>query len=379
MVGVVRRGGTSEPLAPLGVPRDLALAPFAARYRLSDFAHATLRNSGIGLVGAASGGRVPAASRPASQPADPPRPEARLLASLRSVARLARTDPDEPVVVLLADRILDADLRPVLGFHHSAAADLALLCVPAAGAPEHACVLDPDASGTVHGASTAGAATDPLALAWTGDLIVRAGSLACLLSTLEERSPGDDVAQIAVLARAHRVVAHDVLTATSGGRRAYWHEPSSIEAYYGAHMDLCTDSPRLDLYDPGWPVLGTGEGLPPAKVVSGEGAHAGQALDALLGDGAVIRGGSVIRSVVGRSALVDVGAEIEDSLLLDGCRIGRGARVRRAVVGAGVVVSDGEQIGYDDAPCASAVTERRHSGLTLVLPAGATRRASAPR
>ena len=73
-------------------------------------------------------------------------------------------------------------------------------------------------------------------------------------------------------------------------------------------------------------------GLPPAKVVSGEASHAGQALDALLGDGAVIRGGSVIRSVVGRSVLVEVGAEIEDSLLLDGCRVGRCARVRRAVV-----------------------------------------------
>ena len=54
-----------------------------------------------------------------------------------------------------------------------------------------------------------------------------------------------------------------------------------------------------------------------------------------------------------------MGAEIEDSLLLDGCRIGRGARVRRAVVGAGAVVGDGEQIGYDDADAASAVTERR--------------------
>ena len=47
MVGVVVRGGTSEPLAPLGVPADIAWAPFAARYRVWDFAHATLRNSGL--------------------------------------------------------------------------------------------------------------------------------------------------------------------------------------------------------------------------------------------------------------------------------------------------------------------------------------------
>jgi ADP-glucose pyrophosphorylase len=32
--------------------------------------------------------------------------------------------------------------------------------------------------------------------------------------------------------------------------------------------------------------------------------------------------------------------------LLDGCRIGRGARVRSAVIGAAAVVGEGEQIGY---------------------------------
>jgi carbonic anhydrase/acetyltransferase-like protein (isoleucine patch superfamily) len=35
-----------------------------------------------------------------------------------------------------------------------------------------------------------------------------------------------------------------------------------------------------------------------------------------------------------------------DSVLLDGCRIGCGARVRRAVVGAGAVVDAEAAIGY---------------------------------
>ena len=33
-------------------------------------------------------------------------------------------------------------------------------------------------------------------------------------------------------------------------------------------INATPDSPRLDLYDPGWPVVGTSDGLPPAKVVS---------------------------------------------------------------------------------------------------------------
>lgn len=359
MVGVVMRGGQSAPLAALGVPDDVALAPFAACYRVADFAYASLRNSGIHVT------------RP--EVPGTPRPGARLLAALRSVARLPRIDRNEPVVVLVADHILDADLRAALAYHDAAGADLGLLCVPAGSTPPEACLLDVDVRGTVRGASAASAEAAALSLTWTGDLIVRAGSLTRLLATLASCSLATDAVHIAALARAHRVVAHDVLDTRPGRRRPYWHEPSSIEAYYGAQMDLCTDSPRLDLYDPAWPVLGTADGLPPAKVVSGEAAHAGQALDSLLGDGAVIRGGSVIRSVVGRGVLVEVGAEIEDSLLLDRCRIGRGARVRRAVVGAGAVVGDGEQIGYDDEACAAAVTERRPSGLTLVLARNAPR------
>ncbi len=353
MIGVVVRGGPSGALASLGVPGDVALAPFAARYHVADFAHASLRNSGIRISDADAG--------------DSPGPRGRLLAGLRSVARLPANDPETPVVVLVADHVLDADLRPVLTYHRTVGADLGLLCIPAGGVSPAACLLDVD----LHGAVRAGDSATPLGaftLAWTGDIVVRAGSVDRLLARLKDGSVGTDAAHVGALTDAHRVVAHDLVRARSA-RRPYWHEPSTIEAYYGAHMELCTGSPRLDLYDPGWPVIGTGDGLPPAKVVSGESAHAGQALDSLLGEGAVIRGGSVIRSVVGRGVLVDVGAEIEDSLLLDGCRIGRGARVRRAVIGAGASVGEGEQIGYDDDVCATAVTERRASGLTLVLPA----------
>ena len=82
----------------------------------------------------------------------------------------------------------------------------------------------------------------------------------------------------------------------------------------------------------------------------------------------------MIRCVVGRGALVDVGAEVEDSLLLDGCRIGRCARVRRALVGAGAVIPDGEEIGYDEGDVPT--TRRLASGLTLVLPEPAAQRSA---
>jgi glucose-1-phosphate adenylyltransferase len=130
-------------------------------------------------------------------------------------------------------------------------------------------------------------------------------------------------------------------------------------------MDLCTPEPALDLYDPSWPIRSVTAGLPPAKVTSDPSCgHMGQAVNSLLADGCVIRGGAVIRSVVGPSCIVEAGAEIEDSILLDGCRVGRGAHVRRAVVGR----ASSSRTARTSATTSRCARASLPSGLTL-LPA----------
>src|SRR5262249_56998072 len=101
MVGVVVGGGTSESLAQLGVPADVAFAPFAARYRLGDFARTTLRNSGLRVLDG-TGGR------------GAPRPGARPLPAVRACAGSAPHEPPTLVVVLVAGPIPDAHPRPPL-------------------------------------------------------------------------------------------------------------------------------------------------------------------------------------------------------------------------------------------------------------------------
>ena len=130
-------------------------------------------------------------------------------------------------------------------------------------------------------------------------------------------------------------------------------------------MNLCTPRPFLDLYNPAWPVRAAGTGLAPAKVVADAAGRAGQALNSLVSEGSVIRGGLVVNSVLGHAVVVESGAEVEDSVLLDGCRIGRGALVRRALVGPGAVIADREEIGYGAVP--NAPGRLAPSGLTLVI------------
>ena len=79
----------------------------------------------------------------------------------------------------------------------------------------------------------------------------------------------------------------------------YWHQPGTLEAYYDAQMDLCTPHPAFDLHDPAWPLPAVPLDAGPAKVVSDAAGRSGQALNALVSEGAVIRGGVVMNTVVG--------------------------------------------------------------------------------
>ena len=138
-------------------------------------------------------------------------------------------------------------------------------------------------------------------------------------------------------------------------------------------MELCTPHPALDLYDPGWPVLPVASGLGPAKVVADRVGRMGQALNALVADGAIIRGGVAQNTVIGHGVVIDSAAEVDDSVLLDGCRIGRGARVRRAIIGAGIAIPEGDEIGYGAVPSGP---RRRRLGARRRAAARATARGS---
>src|SRR2546428_11130925 len=97
-------------------------------------------------------------------------------------------------------------------------------------------------------------------------------------------------------------------------------------------MNLCPPRPRLDPYNPAWPVRARATGLAPAKVVADPAGSAGQALNSLVCEGSMICGGVVGSSVLGHAVVVERGAEGEGSGLLEGCRIGRRSLILRWLV-----------------------------------------------
>ena len=94
--------------------------------------------------------------------------------------------------------------------------------------------------------------------------------------------------------------------------------------YLAAHRDFLLG--RIDVFDdPRWPMLTRFPELPPAFVASG-----GVVADGYLSAGVRVAG-TVRRSVLGPSVMVEEGAVVEDSVLMTGVCVRAGARVQGVV------------------------------------------------
>ena len=129
---------------------------------------------------------------------------------------------------------------------------------------------------------------------------------------------------------------------------AYWRDVGTIEAYYEASMDLRSVKPELNLYNRQWPLRTAGYQDPPAKFTFDQEGRRGTAVDSIISGGAILSGGTVRNSIIGRGVKVHTGAVVEDSIIFDNCDIGRHAKVRRAILDKNVRVPEGASIGYDE-------------------------------
>ncbi len=151
-----------------------------------------------------------------------------------------------------------------------------------------------------------------------------------------------------------------------GGDQPYWRDVGTIDAYFEANMDLLSVKPKLNLYDYDWPIYSLWHADPPAKTIleDVDGRRA-EVTDSLLCPGVVVSGGKVRRSILGNRVFVDEHALVEDSILLGGVVVGKGAKIRRAIIDKWTKVPDGATIGYDREQDAKhfVVTD---SGITVV-------------
>ena len=121
----------------------------------------------------------------------------------------------------------------------------------------------------------------------------------------------------------------------------------TLDSFWAANMELIGTSPKLNLYDPDWPLWTYQEQLPPAKFVFDDDGRRGTALDSMVSGGCIISGSVLRQSVAFSNVRVHSYSTIEQSVILPGVDIGRRVRIRKAIIDRGCHIPEGMVIGYD--------------------------------
>jgi glucose-1-phosphate adenylyltransferase len=129
----------------------------------------------------------------------------------------------------------------------------------------------------------------------------------------------------------------------------YWRDIGTLDAYYEANMDLCHVNPEFNLYDPEWVMRTHQPQAPPAKFVfADERQRCGTATDSIISSGCIISGSRISGCVLCPNVRVHSFCTIEDTILMPGVRVGRHAKIRRAIIDRDVFIPRGAVIGYNE-------------------------------
>ena len=134
--------------------------------------------------------------------------------------------------------------------------------------------------------------------------------------------------------------------------KGYWRDVGTIDSLWSANMDLLSDRPQLDLYDPKWRIYSVTPIRPPHY--AGEQSSITQSI---VSEGCQVFG-TVKRSVLFPNVMVYNGAQVIDSVLMPGVTVAPHAVVRRAVIGPDTVVPENARVG-DDGPVTLLVDQAR--------------------
>lgn len=397
ILAIILAGGKGERLYPLTRERGKPAVPFGAKYRIVDFVISNFMNSGIYALYVLVQYKAQSliehlrnAWRLGGLPDHfvivvPPQMrwgetwyQGTADAVYQNINLLRDFHPDI-VAIFGADHVYRMDIAQMLDFHRDHRADITVAALPVPiDEAQGFGILAADEEGRITRFDEkpkvpAPMLTDPTrAYASMGNYLFSHDVLIEALVEDARRSTDHDFGRTIIpeLVPHRGVYAYNFMDNAIPGIRpyeevGYWRDVGTIAAYWHAHMDLLGPEPRLDLDNDRWPILTAPFRGPSTRIILGE------VSDSILGEGALIDGATVRRSIIGRGVRVGRGASVEDSIIMERTTIAPGASVRRAIVDRYNAILEGERIGADGE------TDRRRfhvdpSGL-VVLPRGQTR------
>ncbi|MDR0986102.1 MAG: glucose-1-phosphate adenylyltransferase [Ruminococcus sp.] len=137
---------------------------------------------------------------------------------------------------------------------------------------------------------------------------------------------------------------------------AYWKDVGTLDSLWDANMDLLNPNIPIDLYDPNWKIYSRNPVMPPQYIGP----------DAVVENSMVTDGcevyGSVDFSVVFEGVKIGKGAKVNYSIIMPGTIIEDGADVEYSIIGENSVIGKNAKIGTDP----TAVANRDDWGIAVV-------------
>ncbi len=375
-------GGEGKRLMPLTADRAKPAVPYAGNYRLIDFALSNVVNSGYLKIVVLTQYKSHSLDRHITQtwrmstllgnhvtpvPAQQRVGKRWYLGSADAIFQslnLIRDDKPDIVVVVGADHIYRMDFSQMVTQHIESGAPCTVAAIrqPIEMADQFGVIdVQPENPSMIRQFLEKPTAPDGLPdapheiLASMGNYVFDADALVDAVTADAETESmhdmgGDIVPHFVGQGGAGVYDFKDNLIPGASEREVgYWRDVGTLKSYYEAHMDVVSPLPVFNLYNFDWPIYTSYGPQPPAKLVQGSDGRSPSAENALLSAGVVISGGTVWRSVLSPESFVDTGAEVSDSVLMHGVRVGPGATIRQAIVDKNVVIPAGVHIGVDKA------------------------------
>jgi len=270
---------------------------------------------------------------------------------------IIRAEKPDYVLILSGDHIYKMDYGAMLVHHVESGADMTVCCleVPVEEAVKTFGVLQVDDSNRVIGFQEKPEKPAPIpgnegfTLASMGNYIFNTEFLfdSLIKDAADKKSSHDFGNEIipALIDQCH-IQAYPFRELETGDQ-AYWRDVGTLDSFWAANMELIGTSPKLNLYDPDWPLWTYQEQLPPAKFVFDDDGRRGTALDSMVSGGCIISGSVLRQSVAFSNVRVHSYSTIEQSVILPGVDIGRRVRIRKAIIDRGCHIPEGMVIGYD--------------------------------
>ncbi len=270
-------------------------------------------------------------------------------------------DP-EVVCIFGGDHIYKMDVRQMIQFHRDNPARLTVAAIPVPVEQAHQFgIIEIDENHKMIGFQEK-PKSDPktipgnpnMVLASMGNYVFDAGTLReHLIADAEDTESVHDFGHniIPKLYPAGDVYVYDFSTNEIRGEpeqsKGYWRDVGTIDSYYEANMDLISVVPPIDLYNRYWPLRSYHPAVPPAKFVHDETNRTGQAISSMISGGCIVSGSIVYHSILGYNVHVHSHSYVDSCVIMGGNDIGRGCRIRRAIIDKDTVIAPNTVIGED--------------------------------